>query len=110
MTLKERGGAMTLQSVSSAPSPRVSVLVPSLKDTCNLPHILTCMHPSVHGMILVDGYPVNGTVPVARQLWLNVHIVRQMRTGKGHALAYGFALVTGENIAVIDAGGGRGAR
>jgi glycosyltransferase involved in cell wall biosynthesis len=63
------------------------------------------MPPNIHEVILVDGYSVDGTVNVARQFWPDVRVVRQSRTGKGNALACGFALATGDIIAMIDADG-----
>src|SRR5262249_23215381 len=45
------------------------------------------------------------TVQVARELWPDVRVVMQTRTGKGNALACGFAAATGDIIAMIDADG-----
>lgn len=85
--------------------PRVSVVVPALNEARNLPFVLTRLPSDVHEVILVDGYSVDGTVNVARVLYPGVRIVRQNRTGKGNALACGFALATGDVIAMIDADG-----
>jgi glycosyltransferase involved in cell wall biosynthesis len=96
---------MTGLAPELTPWPRVSVVVPALNEARNLPHVLARMPPDIHEVILVDGYSVDGTVTVARQLWPSVRVVRQSRTGKGNALACGFAIATGDIIAMIDADG-----
>jgi glycosyltransferase involved in cell wall biosynthesis len=63
------------------------------------------MPPDVHEVILVDGYSVDGTVAVARQLRPDVRVVRQSRMGKGNALACGIAVATGDIVAMVDADG-----
>jgi glycosyltransferase involved in cell wall biosynthesis len=85
--------------------PRVSVVIPTLNEARNLPHVFANMPPDIHEVILVDGYSVDGTVAVARALWPSVRVITQTRTGKGNALACGFALATGDIIAVVDADG-----
>jgi glycosyltransferase involved in cell wall biosynthesis len=85
--------------------PRVSVVIPTLNEARNLPHVFANMPPDIHEVILVDGYSVDGTVAVARALWPSVRVITQTRTGKGNALACGFAIATGDIIAVVDADG-----
>jgi glycosyltransferase involved in cell wall biosynthesis len=87
------------------PLPSVSVVVPALNEARNIPHVFERIPPDVHEVILVDGFSVDGTVTVARQLRPDVRIVRQTRSGKGNALACGFARATGDIIAMIDADG-----
>ena len=65
---------------------------------------LECLS-DVHEVILVDGYSVDDTVAVARQLRPDVRIMRQSRMGKGNAVACGIAVATGEIIAMVDADG-----
>jgi glycosyltransferase involved in cell wall biosynthesis len=96
---------MTVEAFTNGPSARVSVVIPALNEALNLPHVLARIPPDVHEVILVDGYSVDGTVAVARELWPDVRVVRQTRTGKGNALACGFAMATGDIIAMIDADG-----
>src|SRR3712207_7444775 len=48
---------------------------------------------------------VDRTVEVARELRPDVVVVQQTRTGKGNALACGFAACTGDIIVMIDADG-----
>jgi hypothetical protein len=85
--------------------PRVSVVIPALNEARNLPHVFAIMPRTLYEVILVDGYSVDDTVAVARELWPDVRIVTQNRFGKGNALACGFAAATGDIIAMIDADG-----
>ena len=85
--------------------PTVSVVVPALNEARNIPHVFARMPSGVHEIILVDGFSVDGTVTVARQLRPDVRVVRQTRMGKGNALACGIAAATGDIIAMVDADG-----
>ncbi len=96
---------MTVHSGSEAAGPRVSVVIPTRNEARNLPHVFATMPPDVHEVIVVDGHSVDDTVPVAQQSWPGVRIVMQTRTGKGNALACGFAAATGDIIAMVDADG-----
>src|SRR6266480_7793265 len=96
---------MTAQADSSKSSPRVSVVIPALNEARNLPHVFAGMPEGIHELILVDGHSVDDTVRVARELRPDVRVVRQTRTGKGNALACGFAAATGDIIAMVDADG-----
>jgi glycosyltransferase involved in cell wall biosynthesis len=87
------------------PLPTVSVVVPTLNEARNIPHVFARIPPDVHEVVLVDGFSVDGTVAVARRLRPDVHVVRQTRQGKGNALACGFAAATGDIIAVVDGDG-----
>jgi glycosyltransferase involved in cell wall biosynthesis len=96
---------MTAQAESSQLSARVSVVVPALNEARNLPHVFAQLPADIHELILVDGHSVDDTVRVARELWPGVRVVMQTRTGKGNALACGFAAATGDVIAMVDADG-----
>jgi glycosyltransferase involved in cell wall biosynthesis len=84
--------------------PRVSVVVPTLNEARNLPHVAARL-TGVHEIVVVDGHSTDDTVPVARELWPHARIVRQTRRGKGNALACGFAVATGDIIVMLDADG-----
>jgi glycosyltransferase involved in cell wall biosynthesis len=84
--------------------PRVSVVVPALNEERNLPAVLTRI-PAGAEVILVDGGSVDRTVDVARRIRPSIVIVTQTRSGKGNALACGFALATGDIVIMIDADG-----
>jgi glycosyltransferase involved in cell wall biosynthesis len=85
--------------------PRVSVVIPALNEARNLPHVFARLPAGIHEVIVVDGHSVDGTPAVARELRPDVRIVTQTRSGKGNALACGFAAATGDVIAMIDADG-----
>ena len=76
-----------------------------MNEARNLPYVFARIPANVHEVILVDGHSVDDTVAVARRLWPDVRVVTQTRKGKGNALACGFAAVTGDIIAMIDADG-----
>jgi glycosyltransferase involved in cell wall biosynthesis len=84
---------------------RVSVVIPTLNEARNLPHVLARIPSDVHEVIVVDGHSVDDTLAVARRLRPDARIVIQSRTGKGNALACGFASATGDVIAMVDADG-----
>jgi glycosyltransferase involved in cell wall biosynthesis len=96
---------MTVQTSMRVLQYRVSVVVPTLNEARNLPYVLGRMPPDVHEVIVVDGHSVDDTLAVARRLRPDVHIVMQTRTGKGNALACGFAAASGDIIVMVDADG-----
>ena len=85
--------------------PRVSVVIPTLNEARNLDHVFAALPGDLHEVILVDGHSVDGTPDVARRLRPDIRVVNQTRTGKGNALACGFAAATGDIIVMIDADG-----
>ena len=85
--------------------PAVSVVIPTLNEARNIPHVFARLPPDIHELIVSDGHSVDDTVPVVRRLRPDVRIIMQTRAGKGNALACGFAAATGDLIAMIDADG-----
>ncbi len=86
-------------------SPRVSVVIPTLNEAKNLPHVFANLPADIFEIVLVDGFSTDDTVTVARQLYPDVRIVPQTRRGKGNALACGFAACRGDVIVMLDADG-----
>jgi glycosyltransferase involved in cell wall biosynthesis len=86
-------------------TPSVSVVIPALNEARNIPHVFAQIPDDVYEVILVDGFSVDDTVTIAREVRPGVRIVLQTRLGKGNALACGFAAATGEIIAMVDADG-----
>jgi len=90
---------------NGASSPTVSVVIPTLNEERNLPHVFAKLPAGIDEIIVVDGGSVDRTVAVALELRPDAKIVQQTRTGKGNALACGFAACTGDIIVMIDADG-----
>jgi glycosyltransferase involved in cell wall biosynthesis len=85
---------------------RVSVVIPTLNEAANLPHVFARFPAEdLHEVILVDGHSTDDTIEVARQLWPSIRVVMQDGKGKGNALACGFAAVRGDIVVMIDADG-----
>jgi glycosyltransferase involved in cell wall biosynthesis len=84
---------------------RVSVVIPTLNEEKNLPHVFARLPEGLHEVIVVDGRSTDDTVEVARRLRPDVRVVMQPGRGKGNALAAGFAACTGEIVVSMDADG-----
>jgi glycosyltransferase involved in cell wall biosynthesis len=86
-------------------SVRVSVVIPTLNEANNLPHVFDRLPEEITELIIVDGLSSDGTVEVARKLRPDVKIVNQTAKGKGNALICGFWAATGDIIVMLDADG-----
>ncbi len=62
--------------------PRVSVVIPTLNEAANLPHVMSELPEDIYELVLVDGNSIDGTVEVARELYPTVRIVGQSGRGK----------------------------
>ena len=88
--------------------PWVSVVVPARNEARNLEVVLPALaavRPAIHEIIVVDGNSVDGTAETAQRVLPGVKVINQTRTGKGNALACGFAAATGDLIVMFDADG-----
>jgi glycosyltransferase involved in cell wall biosynthesis len=81
----------------------VSVVIPTINEAANLPHVLPRIPLWVDELILVDGCSTDKTVEVARQLAPDIVVLQQKRSGKGAALRAGFAAARGDIIITLDA-------
>jgi glycosyltransferase involved in cell wall biosynthesis len=94
-----------VQPAREGRSPTVSVIVPTLNEEQNLPYVFGRLPEGISEVILVDGGSVDRTVEVARELHPPIKVVHQTRSGKGNALACGFAASAGDILVMIDADG-----
>ncbi len=85
--------------------PRVSVVIPTLNEAQNLPHVLANLPGRLHEVIVVDGFSTDDTLDVVRLLRPDAKIVLQQCPGKGDALRCGFEAATGEALVMLDADG-----
>jgi glycosyltransferase involved in cell wall biosynthesis len=85
--------------------PRVSVLIPTLNEAPNLPHVLPALPDGVDELVLVDGHSTDETLEIARTLCPDVQVVLAEKKGKGAALLSGLAECTGDIVIMLDADG-----
>lgn len=85
--------------------PHVSVIIPTLNEAQNLPHVLAKLPGRLHEVIVVDGFSTDDTLDVARLLRPAAKIVLQQCRGKGDALRCGFEAATGDVLVMLDADG-----
>ena len=84
---------------------RISVVIATLNEEQNLPYVFARLPDGLHEVIVVDGHSKDATVAVARALRPGVRVLTQTGSGKGNALAEGFAACTGEIVVSLDADG-----
>jgi Glycosyl transferase family 2 len=82
----------------------VSVVIAALNEEQNLPLVLAGL-PPVDEVVVVDGGSTDATVAVARHVRPDAVVLRQTRTGKGNALACGFAGCTSDIVVTVNADG-----
>jgi glycosyltransferase involved in cell wall biosynthesis len=85
--------------------PCLSVVIPALNEAANIGHVLRTLPDDVFEVVLVDGHSTDGTVEAARAARSDIRVVQQPATGKGDALAAGFAACRGDVIVMLDADG-----
>jgi glycosyltransferase involved in cell wall biosynthesis len=104
VAVQELGGPTAdAESVGIDMPPRVSVVVPTLNEAENLPHILPLLRG--YEVIVVDGGSTDGTLDVVREYAPEALILQQTRKGKGNALMCGIEAATGDILVTLDADG-----
>ena len=83
----------------------VSVVIPTLNEAQNLPHVLPRIPSWVDEIVIVDGGSTDGTVDVAKELRPEVIIIEDLTPGKGAALRRGFDATSSDIVVMIDADG-----
>jgi Glycosyl transferase family 2 len=100
-----RPGPWRFRPSTAIRSTSVSVVIPTLNESKNLPYVLPRIPTCVEDVVLVDGGSDDGTVDVARELRPDVRIVHEPRPGKGVALQTGLREAHGDIIVTLDADG-----
>jgi hypothetical protein len=93
------------RDASRRAQPTISVIIPTLNEEKNLPHVLSRLPEMLTEVIIVDGHSTDNTIAVAKELRPDARIILQDRKGKGNALACGFAAARGDILVMIDADG-----
>lgn len=89
------------------PAYSVSIIIPTLNEEKNLPHVLSRIPAlsEIREVILVDALSTDDTVKVARKLMSQIKVILQEGKGKGDALKYAWKHATGRIIVTLDADG-----
>jgi glycosyltransferase involved in cell wall biosynthesis len=85
--------------------PSVTVLICTLNEEKNLPHVLPKIPRWVEEILLVDGHSTDRTVEVAKEMRPEIKVLYQPGKGKGDAMKYGIQQATGDVIVTLDADG-----
>ncbi len=105
VSLAPPSGEKAPAEVASASAPTVSVVIPTLNEARNLPHVFSRIPRDIHEVILSDGRSTDNTIDVARALMPEIVVVHEERRGKGAGLQAGFGAATGDIIVMLDADG-----
>ena len=80
-------GGRVGHATAARSSATISVVIPTLDEAANLPHVLARIPEIVDEVVLVDGHSKDGTIDVARTIRPDVRVVLQNGRGKGNAVA-----------------------
>ena len=86
-------------------TPTVTVMIPTLNESGNLPFVLNTIPDWVDEILIVDGRSQDDTLRIAQDLRPDVRVIRVARSGKGAAMRAGFEAATGDFIIALDADG-----
>ena len=84
--------------------PKVSLVIPTMNEAANIPHVFPKIPDVVDEVVIVDSSTDN-TVDVIRRYRPDAKIIREEPRGKGSALKTGFKHATGDLIVMMDADG-----
>jgi glycosyltransferase involved in cell wall biosynthesis len=85
--------------------PTVSVVIPTLNESRNIPYAMWRLPECVTEVIVVDGRSSDDTALTAALMRRDVRVVLEPTKGKGAALRRGFSEATGDIIVMLDADG-----
>ena len=85
--------------------PRITVVIPTLNESRNLPYAMWRLPDCVSEVIVVDGRSSDDTAATAAIMRHDVRVVMEPQKGKGAALKRGFSEATGDIIVMLDADG-----
>lgn len=100
-----RDGSALRLAPADRRNPTVTVVIPTLNEADNLPHVFERLPTWIDEVIVVDGNSTDDTVAVARRCRPDVRIVSQDGKGKGNALACGFKAASSDITVMLDADG-----
>jgi cellulose synthase/poly-beta-1,6-N-acetylglucosamine synthase-like glycosyltransferase len=66
--------------------PTISVVIPTLNEAANLPHVLARLPSLVDEVVLVDGHSVDDTIEVARAIRADVRVILQSGRSRRRAV------------------------
>jgi glycosyltransferase involved in cell wall biosynthesis len=105
-SISELDGELPALPLGIARRPTVSVVIPTLNESKNLPLVLPYIPLDwVDEVILVDGRSTDDTVEVARLVMPSIKVVMEKTPGKGAAMRAGYAASKGDIIIILDADG-----
>lgn len=91
-------------TASNKASPKVSLVVPTMNEAKNIPHVFSQIPDLVDEIVVVDSSTDN-TVDMIRKMRPDARIFSEKPNGKGNALKKGFEYATGDIVVMIDADG-----
>ena len=94
---------MDTDGVSAAP--RISVVIPTLNEARNLPHVFARLPEDLHEIILVDGHSTDDTVAVARALYPACGSSARRAGARATRCAAASTPASGDIIVMLDADG-----